>query len=135
MSLPHFEIKTPEYLVKSDVVYSNLVEVDFNCYPILNDLIVSISDNKIKFNLNVLEDGRVEPLQTIYKLMDDEEPIEKVTISFYNKENKIHYTIKITDLEFKKIIDLMDFDYNDDGIKFVEVEFDYVGQPKIEFSK
>ena len=137
MSLPHFEkpYKSSSNLDKSEVVYSNLVVVDFESYPILNDLIVSISDNKMKFNLNILEeDGRIEPLQTIYNLMDDEEPIENVTISFHNIEGKINYKIKITDLEFKKIVDLMDFDYGIEGIKFVEVEFDYVGQPKIEFN-
>ena len=133
MPLAHF--KTPEYLTKSEIVFTNLVEVNFDGHQILNDMITSISGNKIIFNLNELEDGRIEPLQTIYKLINNEDVIEKVTISFHNKEGKIQYTIKITDLEFKKIVDLCDFDYMKSGIKFVEVEFDYVGEPKIEFPK
>ena len=135
MALPHFENKISEHLLKSDVIFSNLVKVDFGGIKILNEQVVSISGNKIKFNLNILEDGRIEPLQTIYKLMDDEETVDKVNISFHDKEDKIYYKIKLYKLEFKKIVDLFDFDYNDQGIKFVEVEFDYVGQPKIEFNK
>ena len=135
MSLPHFENKISEHLLKSDVIFSNLVKVDFGEIKILNEQVVSISGNKIKFNLNILEDGRIEPLKTIYKLMDDEETVDKVNISFHDKEDKIYYKIKLYKLEFKKIVDLFDFDYNDQGIKFVEVEFDYVGQPKIEFNK
>lgn len=135
MALPHFENKISEHLLKSDVIFSNLVKVDFGGIKILNEQVVSISGNKIKFNLNILEDGRIEPLKTIYKLMDDEETVDKVNISFHDKEDKIYYKIKLYKLEFKKIVDLFDFDYNDQGIKFVEVEFDYVGQPKIEFNK
>lgn len=112
-------------------IYKALAEAEFyednklNPIPLFTEQIYKIEDNKIHFNLNWdSKDKEIIPLNRIVELIKNETPLS-VTVSFHDREGLIMYKTKMEKFKFTKILNDLDFDYNQRDFKDLVVEYTY----------
>jgi len=129
--LPHFSNTTkPNNL---EPVFKSLAEANFYNYdddineiiesPELRECLNRIEDNIMYFNFNWdFEKKVVIPLRSVLNLMDKK---INVDICFHDKEGVVMYKVKLSGFKFIKIHDLKYYDWSDNGIKELKVEYSF----------
>jgi len=118
MALPHF----PSSFNFKQPIFLNLNDIKFNDIY-LDSSIFMIENNKMYFNVNIY-DGKVEPLETILKMIKLKSVINIEMINM-DKNGTIIYKIIINNFKFLKINNLLNFDYNKQDIMKLDVTYTF----------
>jgi len=118
MALPHF----PSSFNSKQPIFLNLNDIKFNDIY-LDSSIFMIENNKMYFNVNIY-DGKVEPLETILKMIKLKSVINIEMINM-DKNGTIIYKIIINNFKFLKINNLLNFDYNKQDIMKLDVTYTF----------
>lgn len=123
MALPHFSGK-PIIELPIDL---NLRYILFNNNE-LDEYVYKIESDKIFFNVNITENGKVNPVDTIMKMINKKQKIPFVDVINNSKDGTVLFKIKLNNFEFVSINNLLDFDYSQSKIMNIEVTytFDYL---------
>lgn len=115
-------------------VYKNLAEAEFfeesklNPIPLFTDQIFKIEEDRMHFNLNWdTREKEVIPLNKIVELVKNETPLT-VIVSFHDREGLVMYKTKMDKFKFTKIVNDLDFEYNQPDLKDLIVEYTYGGK-------
>lgn len=128
MPLAHFE---PVDNIKDDrlePIWNKLAEVHFyqddkEIDVRLTEQLFKFEKNMMHFNLNWDSDKReTTPLDTIIKYLGI--PLV-VDILFHDVEGLVMYKVQLTKFYFSEIVELFNFDWNDSGIKCLDVKITY----------
>ena len=129
--LPHFSNIQPPDSNKLEPVFKSLAEVNFFVndmgeikeLPELTVQTYKIDDNFMYFNFNWDFDKKdIIPLKKIVDLMDRKIDVE---ICFHDKEGVVMYKVKLSGFKFIKIYQLKHYDWSDNGIKELKVEYSF----------
>lgn len=129
MGLANFETTTEQ---KPDPIYENLAETRFfirdefgeiiGC-PELTESLNRMNDDMMYFNLNwIPEKLNPTPLKKVLELMNKK--IE-VDVIFRDIESVVMYKIKLKGFFFEHIHNLRNYDWNDNGIKELAVQYNF----------
>ncbi len=80
---------------------------------------ISILIGTLKINKEI-----IPPLDKIVELIKNETPLT-VNVSFHDREGVIMYKTKMEKFKFTKILNDLDFDYNQKDFKDLVVEYTY----------
>lgn len=127
--LAHFtNVETATWYIEP--VYKSLAEAEFfednklNPIPLFTEQIYKIQGNKMHFNLNWdIKDKEIIPLKRILELVNNKTPLT-VIVSFHDKEGLIMYKTKMENFKFTKILNDLDFEYNEQELKDLVVEYE-----------
>lgn len=123
-SLPHFSL--PTSYANIEPVY-NLCEVDLGTqeFSEIEHSITKVERNSIYFNMNIDYNGSIEVLDFVRQSLKSKEVFDIGEFKFLNKDGCIIYRIVIENFRFTKIVNLLDFDYNSNNVKELQVKFKY----------
>jgi len=116
----------------NDAIYNNLFEANFSSlkglkeadYNLLMETFQEIDKEYIIFNLFEMNE-KIQPLELIVKLITSK-TVGNLTIDLHNKDSVILGKISFTNFTFKKIEDLIDFNFrSEDIIKELKVKYEY----------
>jgi hypothetical protein len=123
--------------IKLDPIYEKLAEAHFyqkdtstayltdvgevKEYPELTECLNRIKDDIMYFNFNWdSEKNKSVPLKLILELMDKKMDVE---IVFHDDNGEVIYKVELSGFRFKKIYNLRNYDWADNGIKELLVEY------------
>ena len=116
----------------NEAIYNNLFEANFaslkglkeSDYNLLRESFQGINKEYITFDLFEMSE-KIQPLELIVKLITNK-IVGNLTIDLQNKKNTILGKINFTNFTFKKIEDLVDFNFrSEDQIKELKVKYEY----------
>jgi len=124
MTLPHFSRFTnPSPIRMYEVIDLSLTAIIFDI-NVLDDNITKMDSHTITFNANVIEDGKIEPLETIMGMIKSN---KKITITKVNncKEGRVLFKMILNDFQFTSIDNLFDFDYSKPDIMNIRASYTF----------
>jgi len=124
MTLPHFSRFTnPSPIRMYEVIDLSLTAIIFDI-NVLDDNITKMDSHTITFNVNIVEDGKVEPLETIMSMIKSN---KKITINkvMGSKRGIVLFKIILNDFQFTSIDNLFDFDYSKPEIMNIRASYTF----------
>jgi hypothetical protein len=91
---------------------------------VLDDNITKMDSHTITFNVNVIEDGKVEPLETIMNMIKSNKKIT-VTKVMGSKRGVVLFKIILNDFQFTSVDNLFDFDYSKPTIMDIRISYTF----------
>lgn len=133
IELPHFKNSMNSNLIeKLEPVYENSAETHFfiedefgeiiGC-PELTESLNRMNDDIMYFNFNwIPKEFNPTPLKKVLELMNKKIEAE---IIFHDVESVVVYKIKLIGFRFERIYNLRNYDWNDNGIKELAVQYNF----------
>lgn len=113
-------------------VYKNLAEAEFfeenklEKIPLFTEQLYKIDDNKMYFNFNWDTKNR-EIIPDLKKIVDfiKNKTLLTVLVSFHDKEGLVLYKSKLEGFTFTKIVNDLNYEWNESDIKDLIVEYSF----------
>ena len=108
---------------KDTSVYLTDSSLPLKEYPELTECLNRVEEDVMYFNFNwIPEQNNPTPLKLILELMDKK---MEVDIVFHDKEGKVIYRVKLLGFKFQKIYNLRNYNWSDNNIKELAVEYTF----------
>jgi hypothetical protein len=95
-----------------------------NFYDMLHEMVTKMDSNTITFSVSILENNKIEPLETIIEMITSKKKMT-ITKDVFNKQGKSCFKIIFNEFEFVSINNLFDFDYSNSCLLNLVVSYTF----------